>query len=159
MTWSVTAPPKTEIVMLKLQGLSEEMKEGMIAGFDELGSNLVRTGENQALNEPKFGRTYKIRNKRGVTKLHRASAPGQSPALLSGNYFSEFKYETHGWQSLEFGNDAEYSEFLEFGTKRAKTGRGRWRLAPRPGVRNAVKANVRNARTILETNIGNNFKL
>ncbi len=159
MTWSITAPPQTKLTMIKFKNLDNDMKEGIKAGFQELGSNLVRTGENQALNEPKFGRTYKIKNAKGVKKLHRASAPGQSPALLSGNYFSEFKYESNTWRSLTFGNDAEYSDYLEFGVKRSSTGRGRWRLAPRPGVGNAVKANVRNARVTMESNIGKNFKL
>lgn len=156
----------TNIHLIKVKNFSKDVRKGIKAGFEQLGSNLVRTGQNQALNEPKFGRTYRIKNIKGVSKLHRASAPKQSPALLSGNYFSQFKYLLRSWKGMEFGNDSEYSEYLEFGILRKQgeskgkgKGNAKWRLAPRPGVQNSVKSNVRNARVMLETNIGRSLKI
>lgn len=148
MSFSIKAGKKNQEVLDKVKNLGRDVKIGIGKGFEELGSNLVRTAENQALNEPKFGREYEVKTN-GVKKLHRASKAGQSPAILSGNYFENFKYENRG-EELEFGNDAEYSEYLEDGTEK---------MEPRTGVQNAVSASVRNARLYLEENIGQSLEL
>ena len=148
MSFEVRAGKKNQEILNKFKNLGADARLGIDKGFEELGSSLVRTGQNQALNEPKFGNEYKIKQN-GVTKLHRASKAGQSPALLSGNYFEQFKYENRG-DELEFGNDAEYSEFLEDGTPN---------MEARPGVINAVSAEVRSARIYLEDNLSESFEL
>ncbi len=139
MMFSLKPDKATKKVLLDIGKLDKDIKKGIKSGLQELGANMVRTGENQALNEPKYGREYKRKG-----RTHRASAPGQSPALDTGNYFKNFDYESHSWKSMEFGNNADYAEFLEFGTKR---------MEPRPGVENAVIATQRNARVILERKI------
>jgi hypothetical protein len=148
MSFHIKAGKKNQEILDKLKNLGSDARLGIEKGFEELGSSLVRTGENQALNEPKFGREYSFKIN-GVKKLHRASSAGQSPALLTGNYFENFKYENRG-NELEFGNDAEYSGYLEDGTDN---------MEPRPGVMNAVSSSVRNARLYLEENIGQSLEL
>jgi len=148
MSFHLKAGKKNQEILDKVKNLGRDAKLGIDKGFEELGANLVRTAENQALNEPKFGREYKLKIN-GVKKLHRASKAVQSPAILSGNYFEQFKYENRGME-LEFGNDAEYSQYLEDGTEN---------MEPRQGVMNAVSSNVRNARLYLEENIGKSLEL
>lgn len=147
--FSIKTDSKTRMALIKLGTLTKDMEKGIAKGFEELGASLVRTAQNQSLNEPKFGRKYKIRQD-GVIKLHRASAKDQSPAVLSGDYFEGFGYEASGAKQLEFGNEVEYAGYLEEGTDNMK---------PRPGLTNAVNVSVRNSRIYLETNIGKELDL
>lgn len=129
--------------LLQINDLDSQCKEAIETGLRQFGESMVRTGENSALNEPKFGREYRLKSG-GVRKIHRASKAGQSPAAITFNYVRNFKTETNGSESMEFGNDAGYAEFLEFGTDR---------MEPRPGVRNAVQDNFRNGHTFFEENL------
>lgn len=149
MTFKVITDGETKQTLVAIGEITEDMRKGIRHGFEELGSNMVRTAENQALNEPKFGRTYKLARD-GVRRLHRASAPGQSPAIDTGEYFEAFDYEARGWTELEFGNDAPHAEFLEDGTDN---------MEPRPGVINAANASVRNSRSYMATKINQSLKL
>lgn len=148
MSFTLRSGRTNQQVIDKARSLGKDAKIGIAKGFQELGASLVRTGENQALNEPKFGNEYNLKVN-GVKRLHRASAAGQSPALVTGNYFDQFKYENRG-DELEFGNDAEYSVYLEDGTDN---------MEARPGVNNAVSSELRNARLYLEENIGQSLEL
>lgn len=137
---------KNQKVLVKIAKIDKSMHEGMRLGFIEMGKNLVRQTENKILSEPKQGKVYKnIRLKNGdVVSEHTSSAPGQTPALLSGEYHDELDYIPNGWQGLQFINEAPHAEYLELGTKN---------MLPRPGMRNAIVDNLKSNRKYLETNI------
>ena len=145
MTFSIVTDFRTRRALSKVdKKIRKADEEDLDQVLHQIGSNLVRIGENQALNEPKFGREYpRYENGSRIRPDHRASAPGQSPAFLSGNYFESFKYEART-NELEFGNNADYAEFLEEGVPENN-------LLPRPGVINAVNASVGTIRMYFDT--------
>lgn len=65
----------------------------------------------------KSGKPY---TRRGTT--HQASAPGEAPAIDTGNLANSIQVDLHGLSAV-IGTNAEYAEALEFGTVR---------MAPRP---------------------------
>lgn len=149
MRINIVTDSATREVLVTIKDLEKNTKEGIREGFEMMGAGLVRTFENQALNEPKFGREYRTKDKNGVTRIHRASAAKQSPALLSGNYFRSVYWKSHGSNGMEFGNTAEYAEYLELGTKK---------MEARPGLLNAITASLKNSRLYLEEALDKNIK-
>lgn len=139
---------RSQKVLVSVKNLGASTKEALAEGFERMGSGLVRTLQNSILNEPKFGREYRI-SEGGVTKLHRASAPKQTPALLTGEYFEGAFYKPHGANGLEFGDTAPHAEHLELGTDR---------MLPRPGLGNAITSSLRNSRMYLEESLDKGIK-
>lgn len=141
-------------VLLSMNKLAEQNREAIEAGFFELGDDLVRTAENQAFNEPKKGRTYlNVQDAAGriIKEKHRASAPGQSPAVVTGEYVDSFGYQVSGGEKMVFGNSADHAKELEEGRLRPAPGESF--MEPRPGLGNAVEANIRNGQKIFERQI------
>jgi len=135
-------------VYISIDRIDENTRRGIRQGFFRLGSSLRRTASRQILSKNKTGRIYRIR--RGKTyRRHRASAPGESPANLSGNYRRKIGFQIRGHKEMEFGGRADHSHFLEDGTTR---------MEPRPGLGNAVKAEERNSVTYFESEISRNLK-
>lgn len=133
-------------VFINISSLSEHTYRGIRQGFFQIGHDLVRTAKRDVLKKPKSGRTYLIR--RGKTRRrHVASAPGESPANISGKYRKSIGFKIKGSSQLIFGAGSpsvEYAKFLEKGTSK---------MEPRPGLGNAVKATERNARQYFVTGI------
>lgn len=79
------------------------------------------------LSQPGTGRVYR---RRRVT--HRASRPGQPPAVDTGRLRSSYTWRTgedaEGF-FVEVGTNVKYAPFLEFGTRR---------MRPRPHLRPAI---------------------
>lgn len=82
------------------------------ASFD-IGKSLQREVRSHINNIGKTGRTYKIGN-----RVHRASAPGEAPAKITGNLKRSVDYNVRGWREVEFGYKEFYGRFLELGTKK-----------------------------------------
>jgi hypothetical protein len=78
------------------------------------------------MKAPKSGKKYKVYvGKRGgalkKARLHTASAPSQTPAILSGKFRKSVDFAVRGNRTLEFGANQsapEYAEFLEKGTSK-----------------------------------------
>jgi len=133
-------------LILGISDIPNLTRRGIRQGFFVLGKDLKKTANKQILQKPKGGRTYLVR--RGKTRRrHVASAPGESPANLSGEYRKSVNFKIIGSQRLIFGagnSKVGYAEFLETGTKN---------MSARPGLGNAVKAVQRNAMTYFTNNI------
>ena len=130
------ADKKNRRVELQIQNLVVLTTRGIRQGYFQLGSALKIDMNAEVLKKNKKGQIYIVRTsggRRGVGKSrrHRASAPGQTPANLTGNYRRAIGYEIHGSDSMEFGirDDVDYGDFLESGTSR---------MSARPGVGNTV---------------------
>lgn len=128
---------KNRRVELRIRNLSKSTIRGIHQGFFELGSALRADLNREVLAKDKKGRVYHVRTRAGVTgvgkrRRHRASAPGQTPANLSGNYRRNIGYQIHGSNKMEFGirDGIQYAKPLEEGTNIMK---------PRPGLGNTVK--------------------
>src|SRR4051794_16695947 len=91
------------------------------------------TAKERIQRPPKTGRLYRTYNKR---KLHRASAPGESPATDSGTLASRVFHDVQagGFEASVF-SDVNYAGMLEFGTRR---------MAPRPYLAPALREHADN---------------
>ena len=83
----------------------------------DIGKKNEGTARGLILSKRKTGRVYSV-VVRGRRVRHRASAPGESPANLSGNLQRSIGFKVIGFNQLIFGADTEYAGFLEKGTKR-----------------------------------------
>ena len=103
----------------------ENNKSKFVKGFFTSGKELVKDLKKD-MKEPKSGRTYKIyRGVRGgklkKPRLHIASAPSETPAILTGKFRKSVDFAVRGNRTLEFGANQsapEYAEFLENGTSK-----------------------------------------
>jgi HK97 gp10 family phage protein len=113
---------------------------------------ILKAGIQQELSQPGSGRFYARRKGggavakalnaggdvgavgKGVTKVHRASAPGEPPAPDTGTLKRSAFIESAGPNTVRVGVATEYAIPLEYGTPR---------MAPRPFMRPALdKANA-----------------
>lgn len=89
---------------------------------------LITNRVKRLLSEPGRGRWY---TRRGVP--HRASAPGQPPAVDTGRLRQSYTLqsgEDRRGPFVDIGTNIAYAPWLEFGTRK---------LAPRPHLRRAVR--------------------
>ena len=110
----------------------------------------ILTDANASMEGPKSGRSYS----RGG-KLHIASAPGEPPAIDTGNLRASGYTRKNSELEWELGYTADYAEILEGVNSQFESGglldmaemMGVWiaprmgELAPRPFLRPAVEAN------------------
>ena len=87
---------------------------------------------------PKSGRVYVVvtqtRKGRRKKRVHVASAPGEPPAVLTGQLRASFQTWRHGRDAWAVGPAAEHGLYLELGTRK---------MAPRPFLKPALER-VRN---------------
>ena len=114
---------------------------GIEKAFWQSGKDITAEFSKQVLAKNKTGRLYVIRGRK-----HRASAPLETPANLTGNYRKSvgFKVNQGTTPQLTIGNSAEYAGFLELGTSR---------MIKRRGLRNAIRASERDIIRNLSTDI------
>lgn len=86
----------------------------------------VQATSQQSMQGTKSGRTYR----RGRNRLHRASAPGQAPAIDTGMLVNAHAVRQVGPMRYRIEVSTEYALPLEFGTGR---------MAARPFLRPAVE--------------------
>jgi len=90
--------------------------------FMALGKDLKDQAQRSILHEKKTGRVYLIRlGKR--RKYHQASAPGESPANMTGALRRGIGYQIKGSDSMDFGysSDTPYGAYLENPKDKRKT--------------------------------------
>jgi len=136
-------------MLLNVKGLPERGRQGRSRALHVIGDDLIKSAKKLIIDKTKkTGRVYIIRTKTGRLKKHRASAPGEAPASMTGQLCRSLGYEgANTGNRLEFGAGGrghklrkgqklvEYAKFLEKGTKR---------MAKRPFLKPAIKSNFRN---------------
>ena len=120
----VKAGSSNEKTMKFLYELPVELTKAIRQGFYTSGKQLV-ADLNKDMKAPKSGRAYKVY--RGVSgklkkpKIHVASAPSETPAIITGKFRKSVDFAVRGNRTLEFGANQsapEYAEFLEKGTSK-----------------------------------------
>lgn len=93
------------------------------------GAEAIRDHATDKMNAPKSGKMYYVKNMAtGTYQWHRASAPGEAPAVLSGNLSMGVTIEPiPDGKAVAWWED--YADVLEF---------GKGRIAPRPFARPAA---------------------
>ena len=130
--------------LLKLTDAELKINRSLRQAWFAAGDDLKAEADRAVLANDKKGRLYIIK-RGGRRRKHRASAPGQSHANLSGALRRSIGWKVRG-RDLEFGYGVTrvkvpYASFLEDGTSR---------MQPRPTLANAVKAMTRNIEQHLE---------
>ena len=95
-----------------IDSIPQGIKKKLAIGANDIRNTII----TEMMTGPKTGKLYK---KKSVT--HQASAPGQSPAVDSGELISRIIFDVRDME-LEVGAEAgaPYAEFLELGTKKMK---------------------------------------
>ena len=119
-----------------LPNVEAALQRGINQGLHQAGFNLVKTAKDGIQRGPKTGRFY---TRRGQRK--QASAEGEYPGIVTGDYLNAMSFEVFGSFEMEFGNTDFKAEWLELGTEKEKGS-----MEPRPALTLAVE--VREADTI-----------
>lgn len=108
-----------------LYELPVELTKAIRQGFYTSGKQLV-ADLNKDMKQPKSGKSYKVY--RGLNggklkkpRIHTASAPSETPAVVTGKFRKSVDFAVRGNRELEFGaneNAPEYAKFLEEGTSK-----------------------------------------
>lgn len=116
-----------------------EFRRGIRRGLHEVGDDNKKF-LRKLLNQPgKHGRWYFIHG-----KWHRASAPYEAPAKLTGNLLRSTDYRVRGSKSVEIGDQKLYGKFLELGTVK---------MQPRPHLKTMERFKRRSNLRSLTTNV------
>ena len=108
-------------VFLELKNI---IKDGLTSAWKDVGQHLQKEMRKRIRTGSRSGRTYTIKGRK-----HRASAPGEYAANITGRLAQSVRYKTRGWEEMEFGFTASYAKYLDPDFKvRAK----RKKLLPRP---------------------------
>ena len=111
----------------------------------------------QQMNSAKTGRLYKVYTSKsgGILKkvrLHRASAVGQSPAVLTGALRKSLDFTVLGSSQLRISADTPYARILELGGNAGRNG------ASRIGRRNYLRKAILQSRRNIINNIQSEMK-
>lgn len=120
----VTESSQNAKTMKFLYELPVELTKAIRQGFYVSGKQLV-SDLNKDMKAPKSGRKYKVYKgvggKLSKPRLHTASAPSQTPAVITGRFRKSVDFKVRGNRELEFGANQSapnYAEFLEKGTSK-----------------------------------------
>lgn len=144
----VKAAPDTPAVMrhLELAGATGT-KRALRQAWFEVGRHLTREANREILKGRKTGRVYIFRSPSGRRRRHRASAPGETHANLTGALRKSIGWKMTGARGGDFGYGVAggsrtappYAGAIEFG-------RDDGTIAPRPSLLNAINASERDIR-------------
>lgn len=135
MSFEFKSAPGNRKIFLDIGNSAQGVRRGIRQGFWALARDLRKGARDDIKQGPKTGKLYRVK---GRSRRHRASAPGEAPANLTGNLRKSVGFEIKGTESLEFGyrDSAPYGKFLEDGTKR---------MAKRPVLKPQVDASEKSA--------------
>lgn len=111
---SIKVEDRTPELMQKL--------EAAIGNFVKKGAAYIEGQLKSSMAEPKTGRSYP----RGKGAVHVASAPGESPAVDSGNLTGSITQIFPSTLEARIGTPVEYALYLEEGTARGLEPRPLW---------------------------------
>lgn len=141
---SIVEKGETGKVLVDVGDIKNKFDKGIRDTFFDQGDKNVKYTRKEILKRNKSGRLYKIKG-----RLHRASAPGEYPANLSGKLRKGIGYKVRGSNSMEFGSKEDYSKYLELGTKN---------MDPREFIGRTVKEKAMDFRNALEYNVDKRVK-
>lgn len=142
--------PKTDKTFSFMIDIPKKFKVNSRANLYQVGQDLVRYAVTGIEREEKTGRLYRVYKKDGrkhlggvvrgtgkkIKGVHKASAPGEFPAILNGDYIRSLDFSLRGVSQLEFGSKDKKARWLEEGTGK---------MAPRPALGKAIKAREKEA--------------
>jgi len=115
MIFKFTQDRKNRKVFLHIKDIKKRSEQSIRLAFYKIGKELTREARQTIILGPKTGRLYRIKGRRNQ---HRASAPGEPPANLTGNLQKSINFIVRGSSEMIFGagsEDAPYARRLELG--------------------------------------------
>ena len=153
---SITLEGPSEETFHIIENEAENVRQAIRQTFFQMGREIKKKAI-KAINDKKgkTGRVYMVRTtvksghnkgKLGRRRRHRASAPGETHANLSGDLRDSLGWQVHGTDSMEIGygvtkwvgKASDYAGRIEFGDAYGPLGRGVGRIEARPSIRNAI---------------------
>ena len=111
-------------------GIPRDLERAGVRLVSQLRLDLSKPGTGQVYTHYLWtDRAGRVRPGRPRNKPHRASAPGQTPAVDTGQLRASYGHKvtrTASGGELQIASGSEYAPYLEFGTSR---------MAPRPHLR------------------------
>ena len=127
-----------------------ETRRAIRQAYFKIGKDHTDDLSRQMLARDKTGRIYILVGRTGRRRRHRASAPGQTAANITGNMRRNRGFQLKGSDQMEFGiRDTPYAAFLERGTSR---------MTARPSLGNTVKALQKNTTNYFARELGLKLK-
>lgn len=138
-------------VYINLSNIDLDSARAVRQGFFNIGRSLKSTANKNILDKSKkTGRVYIRRDKAGRRRRHRASAPGETHANMTGALRKAVAWKVKGAEELIFRYGAAggkeppvYAAAIEFGKKDGT-------LLARPSLENAINEITRNAEAYFE---------
>lgn len=125
--------PKSLMFLKNIVDHDHKMRQSCRLAFYHIGKENVRITRDLIKKGPKTGRLYRIA---GRKRRHRASAPGEPPANLTGRLRRGVNFVVKGTDQMQFGDTVFYGFYLERGTRK---------MRPRPHLKPAITKNARYA--------------
>ena len=107
----ITADKNNKQLAIAHARLSNAMSKGLRSGAYQSGKEMV-SWLTSDMAKPKTGRKYRINIGRGGkllkrTRLHIASSPTETPAVITGDFRKSIDFVVHGSKYFEFGSGAK----------------------------------------------------
>ena len=131
-------------VLIDLGHAPEKFQSACREGLYETGKLLQKTVSQGILKTKKSGKFYKYRGRR-----MQASAPGEYTANRTGELRRGYNFQVDGFKRMRFGNEVEYSAFIELGTRRMKA---------RPNIGKASRSTIEEVANILRQKLDMGLK-
>ena len=144
MTVKISVDHKSQQILLDIGKHGFKHRRALRIALNEIGSHVANKMANYIFRPPKTGRWYNYNGRR-----YQASAPGESPANRTGKLAGSGGYRVNGYYDVTIYEKAEYSAFLEYGTRK---------MAARPHLSRAVTATRRDAVKIIQDQINKELK-
>jgi len=151
----ITEAPNNDKVICQIKNLPKLPTRALRKAFYYIGKDLVKDANKLIMAKPKHGKLYLLR-RNGLTRLHRASAPGEAPANFTGSLRQSIDFDVVGADRMQFGvkqrfqqrqgtpDGVKYGKYLELGTRK---------MSERPFLLPVIKKNYRNIRKHIETQL------
>lgn len=107
-----------------LEHIPEEIEDRLLEAAIDIHREVT-----QSMGGERAGEQYKVP---GTSRMHRASRPFETPAVMLGNLLQTYRFELRGrgWDAAGVvGSPLDYAEHLEYGTRK---------MAARPHLRKAA---------------------
>lgn len=156
----VKSDSKNSSQFIKLTSVGKITSFAIRKAWFVVGKRVIKDAKKAIMKKPRSGRVYTLRTPGGRKRRHTASKPGESHANLTGQLKNATSWKLHG-SDMEFGygvvkrNAPPHGKWMEFGVK-AKS--GGWKIEPRPTLKNAIDANIKNAENDLARAVEESFK-
>lgn len=144
-----------------LEKLDEIDKFDARQAWFNVGRDFIKTIRDEVRNQPKTGRVYFVKKRKNGRRFrHKASAPGESHANITGRTL-----RSAGWKvrsndlrvgyGLTSPKATDHANYLENGTKDKN---GNVKMQPRPSIQNSIDRNEKNTEEYLELEIERQHK-